>query len=79
MKISSEEKQALVLQYEQGKSVKSICPGTGIARSTFYTWIRSYGTVIKNDDETTRVTLREVENLKRKVKMLEERLKFYKK
>ena len=79
MKISSEEKQALVLQYEQGESVRSICARTGIARSTFYTWIRSYGTVIKNGNETTRVTLREVENLKRKVKLLEERLKILQK
>lgn len=79
MKISFEEKQALVLQYEQGESVRSICARTGIARSTFYTWIRSYTTVIKNGNETTRVTLREVENLKRKVKMLEERLKIFQK
>lgn len=59
--------------------MRSICTRTGIARSTFYTWIRSYGTVIKNGNETTRVTLREVENLKRKVKMLEERLKILQK
>ena len=79
MKISSEEKQALVLQYEQGEPVRSICARTGIARSTFYTWIRSFGTVIKNGDKTIRVTLREMNNLKRKVKMLEERLRILQK
>ena len=79
MKISSEERQALVLQYEQGEPVRSICARTGIARSTFYTWIRSFGTVIKNGDKTIRVTLREVNNLNRKVKMLEERLRILQK
>lgn len=79
MRASLEEKQALVNRYEQGESVRCICIETGVARSTFYTWIRSFGTIIKTGDKTTKVTLREVNNLKRKVEMLEERLEILQK
>lgn len=42
MRLSTEEKQSLVARYHAGDSVAEICADTGIARSTFYTWIKSY-------------------------------------
>ena len=42
MRFSTEEKQSLVARYQAGESVAEICADTGIARSTFYTWIKPY-------------------------------------
>lgn len=39
MRISAEEKYLLVTRYQDGESVAEICTDTGVARSTFYTWI----------------------------------------
>lgn len=44
MRWSTEEKQSLVARYQAGESVAEICADTGIARSTFYTWIKPYTT-----------------------------------
>lgn len=42
MRLSTEEKQSLVSRYHTGESVAEICADTGIARSTFYSWIKPY-------------------------------------
>lgn len=42
MKLSKEEKDQLVQRYLNGGSVTDICLETGIARSTFYDWIRPF-------------------------------------
>ena len=42
MRISIEEKQTLVARYRAGESVAEICADSGVARSTFYTWIKPY-------------------------------------
>ena len=42
MRISIEEKQSLVARYRAGESVAEICADSGVARSTFYTWIKPY-------------------------------------
>ena len=44
MRWSTEEKQLLVARYQAGESVAEICADAGIARSTFYTWIKPYTT-----------------------------------
>ena len=48
MRLSKEEKQSLVARYRAGESVAEICANAGIARSTFYTWIKPY-TATKTD------------------------------
>lgn len=42
MRRSKEEKYALVARYQNGESVADICSSTGVARSTFYNWIKHY-------------------------------------
>ena len=42
MRLSTEEKKSLVARYRAGESVAEICANAGIARSTFYTWIKPY-------------------------------------
>ena len=44
MRLSAEEKGALVARYHAGEAVTEICADTGIARSTLYTWIKPYTT-----------------------------------
>lgn len=45
MRATAEEKRALVARYQAGESVAEICAETGVARSTFYTWLKPYQTV----------------------------------
>lgn len=42
MCLSTEEKRALVSRYHARESVAEICVDAGVARSTFYTWIKLY-------------------------------------
>ena len=75
MRFSLEEKQTLVLRYNQGKSVAAICVDTGIPRSTLYSWIETE----KSTEPKKIGVLQKVTSLKRKVKMLEERLEILQK
>lgn len=45
MKLNSEEKAKLVARYYNGEPVSNICTQTGIARSTFYSWLQPYQTI----------------------------------
>lgn len=45
MRHCAEEKERLVKRYYQGEAVSTICLETGIARSTFYTWLKPYKTI----------------------------------
>ena len=42
MRLSIEEKQSLVSRYHAGESAAEICADVGVARSTFYTWLKPY-------------------------------------
>ena len=55
-KLSQKEKQELVNRYLAGESVQSIIIDTGVARSTMYSWIKSYK---KSLNTNTNITLRE--------------------
>ena len=46
MRYTIEEKRQLVLRYQNGESAAHICAETGIARSTFYSWIKPYQTTV---------------------------------
>ena len=43
---TTEEKRQLVMRYQAGESVAHICADTGIARSTFYSWIKPFQTTV---------------------------------
>ncbi len=40
MKYTIDQKHEFITRYQNGESVSDICTETGIARSTFYTWIK---------------------------------------
>lgn len=47
-KFSKEEKCQLVERYHNGDSIPNICMESGVARSTFYTWLTLYKTTYTN-------------------------------
>ena len=42
MRYTTEEKRQLVMRHQNGESAAHICAETGIARSTFYSWIKPF-------------------------------------
>lgn len=66
-KFTQEEKQTLINRHLSGETVKFITDNTGIARSTLYSWIKVYK---ENLGKDTKITLREFNQLKRKVERL---------
>lgn len=69
MKHSMEKKRKLVLRYQSGESVTDICTETGIAKSTFYSWIKTYRTIGLTSDFA--ITPKEVMLLKKRLEKLE--------
>ena len=47
-KFNTEEKQQLVTRYYNGESVSGICSQTGVARSTFYTWLKPHKVTVSD-------------------------------
>ena len=70
MKYTTDQKCELVLRYQNGESVSDICTQTGIARSTFYSWLKPYQTTIT--DAGMIVTPKEFAALKKRVKKQED-------
>lgn len=69
MKYTTEQKQTLVLRYQNGESVFDICTQTGIARSTLYSWLKPYQTTITEAGMV--VTPKEFVYFKKRVEKLE--------
>ena len=69
MRYSTEEKRQLVMRYQNGESVTHICTEIGIARSTFYSWIKPFKTTLT--ETGTLVTPQEFVLLKRRVEKQE--------
>lgn len=69
MRYSDEEKRSLVLRYQNGESADHVCAETGIARSTFYSWVKPYQTTLT--EAGTLVMPKEFASLKRRVEKLE--------
>ena len=44
MKTNENQKKELVAKYQKGESAKAICQENGIAKSTFYEWVKKYKT-----------------------------------
>lgn len=69
MRFTEEEKLTLVEHYKSGATASSICAEAGIARSTFYSWVKPYGTVLTKGNEL--ITLRELDKLRKHTEKLE--------
>jgi len=69
-RFSEEEKYHLVERYCNGESVSDICTATGIAKSTFYTWIKPYQT--QSTDAGYLVSAAEFVKMKKRLAKLEE-------
>ncbi len=52
-RLSKEEKQALINRYLSGESVRTIVSDTGVARSSLYSWIKSYKVESNNNPNIT--------------------------
>ena len=72
MRLSTEEKQSLVARYHAGESVVEICAATGIARSTFYTWIKLCTTNATTTEHP--ISQQEFIKLKQKIQKLEQKV-----
>lgn len=77
MRLSTEEKRALVARYHAGEAAAEICADTGIARSTFYTWIKPYTTTTTDSGHV--VSQQEFIKLKQKNQKLEQKLEILQK
>jgi len=77
MRLSTEEKQALVARYQSGESVAEICADTGVARSTFYTWIKPYTTTVTESGYL--VSQQEFIKMKHKLQKLEQEIEILQK
>lgn len=69
MRYSDEEKRGFVMRYQNGESVSDICTQTGIARSTLYSWLKTYQTTITKTGMV--VTPKEFSALKKRVEKME--------
>lgn len=77
MRWSMEEKQSLVARYQAGESVVEICADTGVARSTFYTWIKPFTTT--TTDSGYVVSQQEFIKMKQRIQKLEQKIEILQK
>ena len=77
MRWSTKEKQSLVARYQAGESVAEICADTGVARSTFYTWIKPYTTT--TTDSGYVVSQQEFIKMKQRIQKLEQKVEILQK
>lgn len=77
MRLSTEEKQSLVARYHAGESAAEICADTGIARSTFYTWIKPFTVTMTNSG--CAVSQQEFIKMKQKIQKLEQKIEILQK
>lgn len=72
MRLRTEEKRTLVSRYHAGESVAEICADTGVARSTFYSWVKPYSVSTTNSEYT--VSQQELHKMKQKIQKLEQKV-----
>lgn len=77
MRISIEEKQTLVARYRAGESVAEICADSGVARSTFYTWIKPYTVTLTDSGHA--VSQQAFIKMKQKLQKLEQEIEILQK
>lgn len=71
-KFSKTEKHQLVARYHNGESATDICTETGIARSTFYTWLKPYKTTYTDTGYAVNTT--EFIKMKQRLEKLEQKV-----
>ena len=69
---NTEAKQSLVARYRAGESVAEICADSGVARSTFYTWIKPY--TVTMTDSGHAVSQQAFIKMKQKLQKLEQKI-----
>lgn len=77
MRWSTEEKQSMVARYRAGESVAEICADTGVARSTFYTWIKPYTTTTTDSGHV--VSQQKFIKMKQRIQKLEQKVEILQK
>ena len=77
MRLSIKEKQALVARYHAGESTTEICADVGVARSTFYTWLKPYTTTTTATGYT--VSQQEFNKMKQRIQKLEQKVEILQK
>lgn len=77
MRLSTEEKHTLVTRYHTGESVAEICADAGIARSSFYTWIKAYSVSATNLEHA--VSQQELHKMKQRIQKLEQKVEILQK
>lgn len=77
MQLSIKEKQALVARYHAGEAAAEICADVGVARSTFYSWLKPYTTTTTATGYT--VSQPEFNKMKQKIQKLEQKVKILQK
>ena len=77
MRLRTEEKRTLVSRYHAGESVAEICADTGIARSTFYSWVKLYSVNTTISGHT--VSHQELHKTKQKIQKLEQKVEILQK
>ena len=73
MRFSDNEKQQFVARYYNGESIADICTETGIARSTFYTWLKSHK--ITQTETGNIISAAEFMKIKKRLEKLEQKIK----
>lgn len=77
MRLSIKEKQVLVARYYAGESAAEICADVGVARSTFYTWLKPYTTTTTATGYA--VSQQEFNKMKQKIQKLEQKVEILQK
>ena len=67
---SEEYKKSIVHLYQSGKTIEEIKNEYGIARGTFFDWLRKYREIKMSSDEV--MTANDIRALQKKVSILEE-------
>lgn len=77
MRMNAEEKKKLIARYHAGEPVAEICSDTGVARSTFYTWIKPYTVTVT--DSGYEVNQNEFIQMKQRIQKLEQKIEILQK
>lgn len=72
MRLGIEEKRTLVSCYHTGEYAAEICVDAGVARSTFYIWLKAYTTITTAAAHT--VSQQEFNKIKQKIQKLEQKV-----
>ncbi len=66
---TDQEKNAIITQYRQGKSIQELCAEYGVCKRTIYRWTKKYRDIVPEEKRT--LTVKEYDILLRRVGKLE--------